>query len=76
MAKTAVESFKIKLPCPNCSKKTSKLVTWLKTHDEWVCAGCGKTVAIEKRQSVVIEKALKAEQKFRNALRKLGKRLG
>jgi hypothetical protein len=41
-----LDSGRVDLACPGCGHKNRKTVRWLKTHNEFICAGCGK-VAIE-----------------------------
>ena len=32
------------LPCPDCGHEASKAIDWLKTHESYVCEGCGASV--------------------------------
>jgi uncharacterized Zn finger protein (UPF0148 family) len=38
----------ITLTCPDCGHETEQKVVWLLEHDDYVCPGCDKTVAIDK----------------------------
>ncbi len=35
------------LPCPNCGRKTTKTVGWVKRHSQFTCT-CGTVVTLEK----------------------------
>jgi hypothetical protein len=43
-----LDSGRVDLPCPECGYKNRKTVGWLKTHNQFVCAGCRK-VTIDTR---------------------------
>lgn len=68
------DTASIDIPCPGCGHETSQKVAWLKTHDEFTCAGCGSTVRVDAKQ---FRTGLKTVEKsladFQRQLRKLGK---
>lgn len=37
-----LDSGAFDIPCPECGHKNRKTVGWLKTHKQFVCAGCRK----------------------------------
>jgi DNA-directed RNA polymerase subunit RPC12/RpoP len=37
----------IGLPCAKCGHKTPKTIAWLKSNDEFACAGCGSQIRID-----------------------------
>lgn len=54
------DTASIDIPCPGCGHKTAQKFGWLKTHDQFTCAGCGNTVTVETEQ-------------FRSALKRVDK---
>jgi len=69
------EKAKLGIPCPACGKKTEKTVAWIKANDEFVCAGCGGNVSVDRKELLAgLKKADKAVAEFRKSLGKFGKR--
>jgi len=65
------DTASIDIPCPACGKKTPQKLGWLKTHDNFTCAGCGHTVTVDAEQlRTGLKSVEKAVADFR---RKLGR---
>ena len=48
MAKGIFDSGEIPIPCPECRKKATKTIAWIKAHSELTCAGCGAVIHLKK----------------------------
>ncbi|TIV38923.1 MAG: hypothetical protein E5V91_12305 [Mesorhizobium sp.] len=69
------DNAEIEIPCPKCRHKTSKTIAWIKAHSDFVCAGCGVTIALEKKKLLAgLDDVDKSLAKFRKTLSGLGKR--
>lgn len=42
---SAVANQSITIPCPKCGAETKKTIAWLKNNKDFVCSGCGVTIA-------------------------------
>lgn len=70
-----LDKQKLGMPCPDCGKKLSKSIGWLKTHDDLVCA-CGGIVSLKSKEvRGVILKAEKELADFARDLIKTSKKL-
>lgn len=38
------------IPCPECGHETSQKIGWLKTNDQFPCAGCGKSITLDSAE--------------------------
>ncbi|MER9188634.1 hypothetical protein [Mesorhizobium australicum] len=69
------EKAEIGIPCPKCRHKTNKTIAWIKAHHEMVCAGCGSTIGLEKKELISgLDKVDKSVAELRKTLGGFGKR--
>lgn len=69
------EKAEIGIPCPKCSHKTNKTIAWIKSHDDFVCAGCGTTIVLEKKKLLAgLKEVDKSVAELKKTLGRLGKR--
>lgn len=61
------------IPCPGCGHKTPKKISWIKTHKEMVCAGCGSPVTLD---STKLEEGIRTVEKQLNDLKRQLSRIG
>lgn len=69
MANGVFDKGKIPIPCPECSKKTTKTIAWIKSHAELTCSGCGAVIHLKKDELIA---GLKKAEK---SIADLGRRL-
>lgn len=67
------DDAEIGVPCPGCGHKNPKKISWIKTHTQMVCAGCGETVTID---STKLQKGLAEVDKSISDLRKKFAKIG
>ena len=64
----------ISIPCGNCGHKTTKEISWLKTHRSFICR-CGTQILLDRKDFLSgIKSADKALADFKRRIRKIGKR--
>jgi len=62
----------IDIPCPNCGHKNPKTIRWIKSHNELVCAGCNRTIALEKESLMRgLQQVDKSTKDFKSPFRKV-----
>lgn len=50
MPNELLDSAEIDIPCPNCGHKTAKSFGWLKAHSDFTCAGCNRSIHVDRDQ--------------------------
>lgn len=38
----------IDIPCPQCGHETKETIRWLRANADYVCAGCGRDIHLER----------------------------
>lgn len=69
MAKGTFDKGEIPISCPQCRKKVTKTIAWIKTHSELTCAGCGDVIHLKKDELLAGLK--KVEKSIDDLARKL-----
>ncbi len=70
-----LEKAKIGIPCPECGKKTSKSIAWIKAHNDFVCSKCASVVGVEgEKLLAAIKQAEKSVGKLSATFARINKR--
>ena len=69
-----LDSQKLGIPCPTCSKKTEKTIGWIKTHDHFTCR-CGGVVTLDSDEVREIRRGVREAEGDVADLSKFIKRL-
>jgi transposase-like protein len=65
------DSATINIPCPECSRKTSKTIGWIKSHNSMTCSGCGASITLDKKDLLRgLQQVDKSIQRFSKAISK------
>ena len=61
-----IDNWSIPIPCPQCSKKFEKPLTWLEKNRQLTCPDCGNEFRVNDESFRAIrEQVLKFEQEIR-----------
>ena len=61
----------INIPCPQCGQKTAKTLGWIKAHTDFMCAGCGRLITLDRDQLIgELRKVEKSISEFGRQFRK------
>ncbi|WP_441277791.1 hypothetical protein AB7783_12325 [Tardiphaga sp. 172_B4_N1_3] len=61
----------IAIPCPKCGTETKQTVAWLKNNKEFVCSGCGVTIAPDATE--LFRQLASADKTLKDTIRRFGK---
>ena len=51
---------KIDIPCPECNKKHSKTIAWLKMHRQFACIGCRRIICVDSNELLRLIKQIQS----------------
>jgi transposase-like protein len=71
-----LERQTVPITCPKCATEFHKTLGWLRSHPEFVCSRCGKTIQVDRDRIIRgLQRADKVVDRVRAAIRRAAERL-